>query len=163
MEAFMYKNIVVAVDGSETSNLALEESINLARDQRAKLCVIHVIDTAIAQSTDTGLVWFDADKFLASVRKEGQELLNKMETIAKASGVEVDGTIIENKDFSRVSEKILEATDRLKADLLVIGTHGRRGFHKFLLGSVAEEVIRSENIPVLLVKEKLSKNKRDNT
>ncbi len=147
-----YKHIMVAVDGSETSNLALQEAIKLAKEQHAKLKILHVVDENILY---TGETYVDYDTLWASFRKEGQEILNKMTEIARQAKIEFESSLVEIKPLEgRIAEKIVHETKAWPADLLVIGTHGRRGFSHLFMGSVAECVVRIATIPVLLIRSK---------
>jgi nucleotide-binding universal stress UspA family protein len=146
----IYKRILVAVDGSETSALAMQEAISLAKDQQALLRIIYVADEFVVVGEG---VPFDYAKYEASVKEYGQSILNKMEALAKKAGIQVESSLIENTDYTtRIAETIVKETSKWQADLLVIGTHGRRGFSHFVLGSVAEGVIRLCSTPVLLVR-----------
>lgn len=147
-----YKRILVAVDGSETSTVAMQEAINLAKDQHATLRIIYVADEFVVVGDG---VPFDFKQYEKAVRGYGLSILNIMESLAQKAGVPVESSIIENAQYSvRIPEKIVEEASTWQADLLVIGTHGRRGFSRLLLGSVAEGVIRIASIPVLLVRGK---------
>lgn len=148
----MYKTIVVAIDGSETSIAALNEAINLTHKLHATLYIIHVIDTAIPNTADMGLMNFDLEKYLTAIRARGHALVSKMAAIASNVGIHYKVELIENTDHSRISEKILKVVEELEADLLVLGTHGRRGFHWFLIGSIAEDVVHMAKIPILLIR-----------
>jgi len=148
----MYKTILVAVDESDVSKSALEEAVNLAHHLKSRLTIIHVVDVALAHTSDTGLVHFDIVSFKETMLKNGQKLLNQLASIANFAGVTVETKLIENTDFSRVADKILEASYALKVELLVLGTHGRGGFRKLMLGSVAEDIIRAATVPVLLTR-----------
>lgn len=148
----MYKNILVAVDGSETSQLALAEALMLAKELTIKLQIIHVVDETFFT---TGEVWFDIDQYQAAVKEEGKIVLNKMVALAQKAEVTVESQLIEiNEFYERVGGKIMAFAKASHIDLLVIGTHGRRGFRRFMLGSVAEEVIRIATMPVLLIRAK---------
>ncbi|MBS0359040.1 MAG: universal stress protein [Proteobacteria bacterium] len=147
-----YKNIMVAIDGSNTSNLALQEAIQLTKDQKANLRIIHVVDENFVNYGET---YIDYDALSASCREEGQKILNKMEEIARQSNVKFESQLVELKPFEgRIAEKIVDETKKWPADLLIIGTHGRRGFNHLILGSVAEGVIRIATTPVLLIRGK---------
>lgn len=147
-----YKRILVAVDGSETSTLAMQEAIKLAKDQRAALKIIHVADEFVIVGDG---VRFDFEQYENAVRGHGLSILDEMESLARKADVTVENSIIENTDHSvRIPEKIVDEANAWQADLLVIGTHGRRGFSRLLLGSVAEGIIRIASIPVLLVRGK---------
>lgn len=148
----VYKKILVAVDGSETSTLAMQEAINLAKDQQATLRIIYVADAFVVVGDG---VHFDFEQYENAVRGYGMAILNKMESLAQKAGVTVESGIIENTEHSvRIPEKIVQDANAWQADLLVVGTHGRRGFNRLVLGSVAEGIIRMASTPVLLVRGK---------
>lgn len=147
-----YKRILVAVDGSEASTLAMQEAIKLAKDQQAILRIIYVADEFVIVGDG---VPFDFTQYENAVRGYGLSILNKMESLAQEAGISVESGIIENTEHSvRIPEKIVQEATNWQADLLVIGTHGRHGFSHLVLGSVAEGVIRMASIPVLLVRGK---------
>jgi nucleotide-binding universal stress UspA family protein len=152
----MYKHILVAVDGSDTSNLALQEAIKLAKEQRAMLRLVHVVDespTYIAfdepMATDPDLI----EAIRKALRTTGENLLSKCVAVAREAGIEADTTMKTVDAFGpRIHEAIEEEAARWPADLVVIGTHGRRGFRRLLLGSVAEGLGRVSTKPVLLIR-----------
>lgn len=147
-----YKHIMVAVDGSNTSDLALHEAIQLAKDQKASLRIIHVVDENFV---NYGEAYIDYDALQAAWKEEGQKVLKKMEETIRQTKIEFDSKLVELKPFEgRIAEKIVEEAKAWPADLLVIGTHGRRGFSHLFLGSVAEGVIRIATTPVLLIRGK---------
>ena len=146
----MYKHILVAVDDSDISMQALHEAINLSKEHQAKLRIVHVVDEYYVDYVGLGI---DYVRLEASFKEYGQKVLSNMEAIARQSNVDFDSQLLEIKTHGgRTPEKIIEAAKAWPADLLVIGTHGRRGFHHFLLGSVAEGVIRIAPMPVLLIR-----------
>jgi nucleotide-binding universal stress UspA family protein len=148
----IYKKILAAVDGSETSTLAMQEAINLAKDQQATLRIIYVADAFVVVGDG---VHFDFEQYENTVRGYGMTILNEMESLAQEAGVTVESCIIENTEHSvRIPEKIVQDANAWHADLLVVGTHGRRGFNRLVLGSVAEGIIRMASTPVLLVRGK---------
>lgn len=148
----MYKRILVAIDDSNTSLQALQEAITFSKELRAKLRIIYVVDEFYVDYIGLGI---DYEQLEASFKEYGQKVLNNMEAIARQANVDFDTQLIEIKTSGdRISEKITEAAKTWSADLIVIGTHGRRGFHHFLLGSVAEGVIRIAPVPVLLIHDK---------
>lgn len=148
----MYKHILVAVDGSDISIQALHEAIKLAKEQQANLRLLYVADEDYVDYAGIG---FDYDKYEAAMRKYGEKILKKAEDVVGQSNIEFDSRLIELKPFQgRVEEKIIQEAKTWPADLIVIGTHGRRGFSHFLLGSVAEGVVRIAPIPVLLIRGK---------
>ncbi|WP_454781819.1 universal stress protein [Legionella sp. WA2022007384] len=142
----MYKHIMVAVDDTNSSNLALKEAIKLAKNQNSKLCIVHIIDTLYEGDVDR-------DSFVALTKKRGQEVLNSMKKMLSRSKIEFEMKLIElTPSKAQIAEKLVDEATSLSADLIVIGTHGRRGLHHILTGSIAEEVIRISKTPVLLVK-----------
>jgi nucleotide-binding universal stress UspA family protein len=147
-----YKRIMVAVDGSATSDLALNEAILLTKAFHSQLCIIHVVQ----EFPPYGVEWgFDLNRFQEILRNDGQAILDKAKKIVENEGVSAEIQLIEIFNaLERISEKIVEVAGLWKADLLVIGTHGRRGFNRLILGSVAEETIRLSQIPIHLIRAK---------
>ncbi len=144
----MYKQILVAVDDSDTSQLAFQEAIKLAKEQQSTLRLIHVVDEYFYT---TGTIDYLA--YEKVIKEQGQLLLTQLKEQAHHAGVKVECKLIEIVEYApRISEKIVKEAIECKADLIVIGTHGRRGFSRFVLGSVAEGVIRMATIPVLLIR-----------
>jgi nucleotide-binding universal stress UspA family protein len=145
----MYKHVLVAVDGSDTSNLALQESIKLAKEQQAALRLVHVVDeTPTYMTMDTAFALGD---FRKAMREAGQKVLATCAATARQAGVEVDTKFIVLQT-QRICDAIIEEAKRWPADLIIIGTHGRHGFNHLLLGSVAEGVIRLATSPVLVIR-----------
>jgi len=143
----MFKRILVAVDASEISNLALQAAIRLASEQQASLRIAHVIDT-----TDINSEHLDHSSMLESLTQNGQSILGKAETTATAAGVAVETSLVKIETMNqRISEAIASEAEAWPADLIVIGTHGRRGLTRLFLGSVAEGTARLATKPVLLI------------
>ena len=148
----MYKRILVAVDGSDTSSLAMQEAIKLTKENQATLRIVYVLDALIVNWEGLAINY---EKYITSIKDYGQSILNKMEVLAREAGIHVETRLIEIADHSsRIPEEIIKETIDWHADLLVIGTHGRHGFSRLLLGSVAEGVIHLATIPVLLIRGK---------
>lgn len=152
----MYKHILVAVDGSDTSNLALREAIKLAKDQQAILRLIHVVDETPAFMPTDDPTMPDPNLVAAvqkALRAAGQKVLSTCAAVVREAGIEADTTmkIVETLG-ARIYDAIEEEAAGWPADLIVIGTHGRRGFRRLLLGSVAEGVVRVATKPVLLIR-----------
>ncbi|AUH73623.1 universal stress protein [Legionella sainthelensi] len=142
----MYKQIMIAVDGSKASSLALKEAIQLAKNQNSKLCVIHIVDTLYEGDVDR-------EAFVELIRKQGQEVLNSIKKKLSRVKIEFEMKLAElTPSKAQIAEKLVDEASAWSADLIIIGTHGRRGIQHILTGSVAEEVIRIAKIPVLLVK-----------
>lgn len=146
----MYKRILVPVDGSTTSDQALDAAIDLALSGGGRLRVVHALDeplwlAAYGIHGRTGAGLYDA------MRDSGHELLQARMERAQSAGVETDMMLLD-KPGLRLGEAIAQAAMRWNADLVVLGSHGRKGFHRALLGSGAEQVIRQAPVPVLVVR-----------
>jgi nucleotide-binding universal stress UspA family protein len=146
----MFKHILVAVDGSSTSSLALEQAIQLARELQAKLRLLHAVYDATLdfeiEYPDTAVLW-------EALRGSGEEILKKAEALTGQAGVEAETKLLEiRRAHEHVAEEIAAEADAWPADLIILGTHGRRGLGRLLLGSVAERVARIASKPVLLVR-----------
>jgi nucleotide-binding universal stress UspA family protein len=148
----MYGRILVAVDGSDTAQLALRQAIELARGQRSRLRLMHVVD----ELTGGGQRAATLDEFWRAARIAGERILESAQAQAAKAGVEAETKLVENRTFGavirRVSNLIVDEAKRWPADLVVIGSHGRRGLSKLLLGSVADGVLRTSPAPVLLIR-----------
>lgn len=149
----MYKHILVAVDGSATSNLALNEAVRLAGDQHAAIRLVHVVDlipTYTDLETPNQVI-----QYQEALREIGQKVLSESRALADKSGVQTDSQLhVIETPGEHVYDAVANEAIRWPADLIVIGTHGRRGIRRFLLGSVAEGVIRVATTPILLIRGK---------
>ena len=144
----MYKHILVAVDGSDTSNLALQDAIKLAKEQQASLRLVHVFDVTPAYVVAE--MPYPVSDYHSAMREAGQKVLATCAETARQAGIEVDTKLAILEIFTqRICDPIIEEAKRWPADLIVIGTHGRHGFNHLILGSVAEGVIRFATKPVL--------------
>ena len=152
----MYKHILVAVDGSDTSNLALQEAVKLAKEHHAMLRLVHVVDESPAYMAFDDAAAIDPDTIETvrkALRSAGESVLSKCTAVVRKAGVEADTTkkIVETLGL-RIHDAIEEEAAQWPADLIVIGTHGRRGFRRLILGSVAEGLARVSTKPVLLIR-----------
>lgn len=148
----MYKKILVATDGSDTSKLALKEVIKLAKEHGSTLRIVYAIDVLNIYSEAEYLSYQDIQK---SLQHEGEVILEAAKKILKPSGVSFSQHLIKTGTRNpRIAEAIISDADKWRADLIVVGSHGRRGFSRFLLGSVAESIVRASTKPVLLIRSK---------
>ena len=147
----IYKKIMLAVDGSDTSNAAVNEVIKFTKGQDVLLRIIYVVDETLIYY---GGAAFDYLSYTVVCREEGQKILDAAKkTVKSQSTIKVETSLIELKPLQgRIAEVIVEEAKEWSADLLVIGTHGRRGLSRLFLGSVAENIIRIAPMPVLLVR-----------
>lgn len=147
----MYKRILVAVDSSATAERALREALNLAKSLEAQVRIVHVVDevTLDWNFSDFGDLSAVQDQF----RKTGRKVLEKALQSARQGGAAVDTKMLEIEQLGRNAADLIAAeADAWPADLIVVGTHGRRGVRRLLLGSVAEGVVRTASKPVLLIR-----------
>lgn len=145
----VYKRILVPVDGSSASNAGLKEAVRLARDQKAKLRLLHIVDELVVFNTPEA--GFNVEAVIESMRRSGKRLLGKAEKLSVSRGVKAESGLVESAGV-RVADVITRQARRWRADLIVMGTHGRRGVNRMIMGSDAELVVRSAGMPVLLVR-----------
>jgi nucleotide-binding universal stress UspA family protein len=146
----MYQHILVPVDGSATSNAGLQEAARLAKLTRAKLRLVHVIDD-ISLAFAVNAYETCAGDWFGELRRTGARLLETAATVAKRQGIDVDTVLCDNFSGS-VCDAVIAESKSWKADLIVLGTHGRRGIKRAVLGSSAENILRHAPVPVLLVR-----------
>ncbi|MFO1302232.1 MAG: universal stress protein [Burkholderiales bacterium] len=152
----MFKKILVAVDGSPTSNKGYKVAVELAKSVGAKLVVLHVIDeraVGIGLSASGFVAPAYVEDVIAALRDAGRKVLAKAQREAQAKGQAIDAHLVESLG-NGVAYTILAQAKKQKADLVVLGTHGRRGLARVVVGSDAETVLREAAVPVLLVRAK---------
>lgn len=148
----MYTRILVAIDDSPTGAKALDEAIRLAKVLGAALCVAHAADEGPIAQHGMGIgTYIDIEKVKAEMRDDSNKLLDQAVASAAAAGVQAERLLIESTQ-KRVAEMIVDAAAQWGADLVVVGTHGRRGFERLLVGSVAENLVRMANTSLVLVR-----------
>jgi len=148
----MFKRILVAVDASQTGELALQTAIGLAIEWQAELRIVHAVDTV---NINQGAEFPVTPDLTESILKTGQEVLREAEVKAAAAGLAAGTSLVTIDTMNeRIPEAIANDAETWLADLIVIGTHGRRGLSRLFLGSVAEGVARVATTPVLLVRGK---------
>jgi len=145
----MYKRIFVPVDGSSTSTLGLKEALRLAKQHRAKLCLFHAVDELFVAAAAEGMVL--PDEVFAPLREAGRKILAKSSALARKSGIQARTVLVETV-AGPAADAIVREAKKWKADLIVMGTHGRRGVRRLVMGSDAEQVLRGTPVPVLLVR-----------
>lgn len=144
----MFRKILVLLDGSTASRAGLAEAIALAKGQSAQLRLIHIVDeNVIVQGMEPAM---NIGDLLNSLATEGNKILEAGLRAAKKSGIRADTVLYEV--LGRVSDRIVSEAEKWRADIIVMGTHGRRGIARLVMGSDAENVIRATPVPVLLVK-----------
>lgn len=146
----MYQRILVPVDGSETSNRGLDEALRLAAVVGGRVRVLHAIDElsfALAMDAYAG----NPGGWLDTLRDQGAQLLARAATQAAQAGVQVD-TVLRDEFRSPVHQVVNDEARDWGAELIVLGTHGRRGLGRLVMGSSAEQILRTARVPVLLVR-----------
>jgi nucleotide-binding universal stress UspA family protein len=146
----MYKNILIAVDGSTASQRGLSEGLRLAKAIGGRVMLVHVVNALILESEIASTAYYQA--LAEAFRKEGVEILEAAAAVAREAGVPFEQKLIE-KIGAHASVEIIQAATDGRADLIVLGTHGRRGLKRLVMGSDAELVLRRSPIPVLMVRD----------
>ncbi|MBY4594718.1 universal stress protein [Ottowia caeni] len=146
----MYKKILVPLDGSDTSNLALDHAIALARLSGGSVVLFHVIEElAYSNGFERPKIYIEQvrPRFIAT----SQTILDEASARLRQEGVNVETLLLESGG-KRASELIAEQAKASGCDIVILGTHGRRGVERFLMGSDAEQVARIASVPVMLVR-----------
>jgi len=138
------QKILVAHDGSKSSDKALKKAVELATKLNSSLTVLSVIPELYL----TELSDIDRNRILEALSKETTDAMERIRKSLSGKSMEVK-TLIRQGD---PAEKILETAQKMKVDLIVTGSHGRHGTKKFLLGSVSSKVVDYSKSPVLVVK-----------
>ena len=150
----MYTRILVPVDGSPTSNKALTAALQLAREAGGSVRVVHAFDELAFLSG------YEYDgSILRAARADADKILSTALETAASAGVPADSSLLETRG-RRLGDAVADEASAWKADLVVVGTHGRRGVGRVLLGSGAEQVIRMAPVPVLAVRESEAAGKK---
>ena len=153
-EITVFQQILVAVDGTSTSTGALAVAAALATESKGTLHLLHVIDESLTTQGFTEVSSLDfahTDEVLRQLRASGRAILGEAEKTAVAKGAQVNPLLISGL-YGNVASAVLLQAREVRADLIVMGTHGRRGLTRVLMGSDAETVLRESTVPVLLVR-----------
>lgn len=144
----MYETVLFPTDGSESSLHALDHALDIADTYGATLHALYVVETS-SPYDDFGSGGIDPDLLIRTLHEQGEEALARVEDRAEGAGVPFVGATREVDDVHR---GVLDYADENGADLIVMGTHGRRGLNRWLLGSVTERIVRTSDVPVLTVR-----------
>ncbi len=145
----MYAKILVPIDGSETSNVGLEEAIKIAKNRGSRVRLVHIVNELFFDHSYTPR-HFSGDLVVALLER-GRTILAETESQLRRLGIECESVLLESMGGTAASQ-ILDQAARWPADLIVMGTHGRRGLARVTLGSDAEQVARAATVPVMLVR-----------
>jgi len=140
----MFEKILVATDGSEHGFRASRVALELGKISGGKVTAIYVADTVKTSHLPDDMLLFSIRELLL---KEGKEALKQVEDLAKEKGVSFESVVVEGNPGS----EIIRYAETSGMDIIILGAVGRTGLDKFLLGSVAEKVVRNSKIPVLTI------------
>lgn len=149
----MYTRIVVGIDGSELATKALRHALALAKESGARLYAVTVTEPSVLISPGAEMMAINTGEFIAELEeakaKSAKATLDEAQAIAKSSGQSIEPIHVPS---SVAADAILDTAKAQGADLIVMGSHGRRGLGRLLLGSQAADVLAHSTIPVLVVK-----------
>ena len=148
-EQSVYAKILVPLDGSPTSTAGLIEAIRLAKSEGATVRLVHVLDDFKFALVAEDVVYLG--NTVGLLQEPGKEILAHAEALVREAGL-VPESIMRETMGGRAGPVIVEEAIRWGADLIVLGTHGRRGVERLVMGSDAEEIVRTTPVPVLLVR-----------
>jgi nucleotide-binding universal stress UspA family protein len=149
MNSSIFRNIMVATDGSEMVKRAVDTTIELAKAGQTKLYAVHVIpygEFYASMPLSIDAEWIKTME--EHLRKEGEEAIAYVENAGEAANVEVHSVILEGNPVN----EIVDFAEKNDIELIVMGSHGKTGIQRFLLGSVAENVVRHSKKSVLVIK-----------
>lgn len=146
-----YKRILVPVDGSSTSKAGLREAIALAKGHGASLLLVHVADQHYIALMGMDSSAAGMSEVMESVKRAGRGILKSAQGVADKAGVKASAVLLETLT-GPAADLIVKQAKKSGADLIVLGTHGRRGVRRLLMGSDAEQVVRNAPVPVMLVR-----------
>lgn len=144
----MFEKIIIATDGSDPSYKAAEQGVEIARLSGGKVVAVYVVDVhRLAQMPGYAAIAGMKDRLLELMLQQGQEATENVENIARNAGVPCSKVILKGHP----SDELLRYSRQSPADLLVMGSIGRSGLNRFLLGSVAEKVVQHTKVPVMII------------
>ncbi len=148
----MYKNLVIAVDGSNTSMQALEHAVELAKLSGAKLTMVNIANPT--EYMALAPEFLQHESYESAALAQGNEVLDKAEQCAQELGLtNINRHLaVSTKGARDMAQQLVNFAEAQKADLLVLGTHGRTGLMHLLMGSFAETVMRQSTLPLLVLR-----------
>ena len=141
-----FQKILVPVDGSSTSNKALDYALKLAQEDHSQVRALHAIDELGYLSS-----YEYSGELMDTARKNGTQVLQNAVVAAQALNVPTDTKLVDQPG-QRLGQTVADEAANWGADLIVVGTHGRRGVGRVLMGSGAEQIVRMATVPVLTVR-----------
>jgi len=138
-------NILVALDGSEAGRRALEWALDLARVSNAKLHAAYVVETGLFSSLPADNT---VELMYTVLKKEGESVLGKAKTDAAAKGV----TLTTHLKYGHAGSEVITLAEKIKADLIVVGSHGKSQTDRLLIGSVSTFVVTHSKVSTMVVR-----------
>jgi len=145
----MFKHILVPIDGSATAHLAVEKAIGLAKAFGSRVSAIFVVDPYPFTGIGTDFAYGQAE-YLNAATAEANAAIKDAKAAFEAAGIIADTSVVEAHAAWR---GVVEAAESLQTDLIVMGSHGRSGLEKLVLGSVTQAVLSHTRLPVLVVRD----------
>ena len=145
----MFKHILIPVDGSDNAQRAIDKAIGLAQAFKSQVTAIYVIDPYVFSGAGTDFAYGHAE-YLSAATAEGKQALQVAKDAFQTVGIEITTALVEGHTTYKV---ILERANEIGADLIVMGSHGRKGLEKLILGSVTSQVLSHAHLPVLVVRD----------
>ena len=144
----MFNHILVALDGSDCSHKALDMAVRLAKEQGARCTACTVVDLVRATASMAFATGNIVNEWIATLNEDARRIENDAISKYADSGISIETIVLEGYPATT----LLEVAKNEKADLIVMGSHGRTGLRRLWLGSVAESVVREATIPVLIIR-----------
>jgi len=147
-----YKKIMIATDGSDCSRLATDKGIELARLSGGTVYAVHVISTAYLSMNGDYFMGMNPywESIHEALKKQGQQAVDYIKGLGKIKGIKVESILLEGNP----SEELIRYADEEKMDIVIMGTLGKTGLDRLLIGSVAGNLVRHSRVPVMVVREK---------
>ena len=145
----MFERILVPVDGSSTARQAIDKALQIAEKFDSTVTLIYVLDPYAFTGVGTDFS-YDQREYLSAATAEANEAISAATRMFEENGIPVKGSVVEGHTVYR---SILDAAEAVNADLIVMGSHGRRGLEKLVLGSVTAQVLSHAHLAVLVVRD----------
>jgi nucleotide-binding universal stress UspA family protein len=160
MKSGIFKKIMIATDGSECANLAANRGIELARLSEGKVLAVYVVSTANLSATDGGDYFSSMglnpywgsiyEAMYEAMKTHGQQAVNYIKGLGEMKGVNVEPVLLEGHP----ADELIKYAEEERMDIVIMGTVGKTGLDRLLLGSVTGNVVRHSKVPVMVVREK---------
>lgn len=145
----MFKHVLVPVDGSTTSRQAIGQAVDIVEAFKSAVTLVYVIDPYAFTGVGTDFAYGQAE-YLSAATTEANEAIAAAKEVFAARGIQAAGSVVEGHAIYR---GILDTAETVGADLVVMGSHGRRGLERLVLGSVTAQVLSHAHLPVLVVRD----------